>query len=393
MYGWTGKSPARRSLQARGHGRGPRPRHGQATTSAVSASGSKYLYDEIDPAVDAYLAREQAALRHRSSDRHRRSGRQPLRGGDQVAADRRYRELRPPRASSPRNLKYAGYDMIIFEGKAEKPGLPVDRRRREWSFGDADGIWGKDAEETEKALIAATAPDAKVACIGPAGEKLVRFACVMNDMGRAAGRSGVGAVMGSKNLKAVAVRGTKGVKVADQRRFYAGGRELRTRPRTTTTWRSSTRPAPRGARPGARRSGRCPTRNFQHRRQRALREDQRRARWPTRSRCASAWAWAARPARWPADGSRKVNESRLRRASARDRSTRPSACSARTATRSTSSAVCQGQLHLQRDGHGYDLHGQLHRVRHGDVRARPHSARRHRLRPDLRRRQRYGEAD
>ena len=59
-----------------------------------------------------------------------------------------------------------------------------------------------------------------MACIGPAGEKLVRFACVMNDMGRAAGRSGVGAVMGSKNLKAVAVRGTKGVKVADNDSFY-----------------------------------------------------------------------------------------------------------------------------------------------------------------------------
>jgi aldehyde:ferredoxin oxidoreductase len=118
------------------------------------------------------------------------------------------------------NLKYAGFDMVILEGKASHPVyLFIDDDHI--SFGDAAFLWGQDTEATEQALIAATAPDAKVACIGPAGENLVRFACVMNDMGRAAGRSGVGAVMGSKNLKAIAVRGTHGVKVADNERFYA----------------------------------------------------------------------------------------------------------------------------------------------------------------------------
>ena len=73
--------------------------------------------------------------------------------------------------------------------------------------------------ETTEALYAETAPDAKVACIGPAGENLSYIAAIMNDMHRAAGRTGVGAVMGSKNLKAIVVRGTGAVTVADKPAF------------------------------------------------------------------------------------------------------------------------------------------------------------------------------
>ena len=75
---------------------------------------------------------------------------------------------------------------------------------------DASALWGKDSYETEHALRE-NLEDAKikVACIGQAGERLVRISSIMNDLGRAAGRCGVGAVMGSKNLKAIAVRGTK----------------------------------------------------------------------------------------------------------------------------------------------------------------------------------------
>ena len=80
-------------------------------------------------------------------------------------------------------------------------------------------LWGKSTRDTEDAILAEFHGDARVACIGPAGEKLVNFAGVINDKHRAAGRSGVGAVMGSKNLKAVAVRGTRGVKVADPQGF------------------------------------------------------------------------------------------------------------------------------------------------------------------------------
>ena len=75
--------------------------------------------------------------------------------------------------------------------------------------------------ETSDAIRAETDEDAKVACIGPAGENQVLFACIMNDMHRAAGRSGVGAVMGSKNLKAVAVIGTGAVTCADKERSSA----------------------------------------------------------------------------------------------------------------------------------------------------------------------------
>lgn len=111
-------------------------------------------------------------------------------------------------------LKYAGYDGIILEGKSEKPVyLWVNNETVE--LRSAEDLWGKTVPETTDMIKEMTDDEAKVACIGPAGENLVKFACIMNEYNRAAGRSGVGAIMGSKNLKAVAVRGTKGIKVAD----------------------------------------------------------------------------------------------------------------------------------------------------------------------------------
>ncbi|MCW8893856.1 MAG: aldehyde ferredoxin oxidoreductase family protein [Deltaproteobacteria bacterium] len=114
----------------------------------------------------------------------------------------------------PSELRYAGYDMIIFEGKAEYPSYLQIHDDKVQLVG-AVHIWGKSSQDTEDAILAEFHGDAKVACIGPAGENLVKFSCIINDKHRAAGRSGVGAVMGSKNLKAVAVRGTGGVKIAD----------------------------------------------------------------------------------------------------------------------------------------------------------------------------------
>ncbi len=108
-------------------------------------------------------------------------------------------------------LKMAGWDMVIFEGKSAKPVyLAIEDDKVE--LRDAAHIWGKTVWETEEMLKKAHQdPQTRVASIGGAGENLVLFAAVVNDLHRAAGRSGVGAVMGSKNLKAIAVRGTKGV--------------------------------------------------------------------------------------------------------------------------------------------------------------------------------------
>ncbi len=115
-------------------------------------------------------------------------------------------------------LKYAGYDAIVFEGKASKP-VYLSILDDQVELKSAEHLWGKDVPTTTDMLKEATDKDARVACIGPAGENLVKIACVLNDYHRAAGRSGVGAVMGYKNLKAIVVRGTKGIKVAKPQAF------------------------------------------------------------------------------------------------------------------------------------------------------------------------------
>jgi aldehyde:ferredoxin oxidoreductase len=118
----------------------------------------------------------------------------------------------------PQAFKCAGYDLIVICGKSEKPVyIRIDNDDVE--IRDASGFWGRDTVETQEMIRAETDRETRIACIGPAGENLVRFAAVMNDDSRAAARSGVGAVMGSKNLKALAVRGTKGVRVADPEEF------------------------------------------------------------------------------------------------------------------------------------------------------------------------------
>tara|TARA_R110001599_G_scaffold66694_8_gene188666 strand:+ start:4238 stop:6016 length:1779 start_codon:yes stop_codon:yes gene_type:complete len=117
-------------------------------------------------------------------------------------------------------MKNAGYDMIIFEGKSKTPVyLMLDNGHAELI--DASDMWGTSVWDTEDAIKKKHGdPQIRVASIGIAGEKGVKYACVVNDYHRAAGRSGVGTVMGSKNLKAVAIRGTLGVSVKDPKRFF-----------------------------------------------------------------------------------------------------------------------------------------------------------------------------
>jgi len=116
-------------------------------------------------------------------------------------------------------LKKAGYDMLIVEGKSEKPVyLWITDEKVE--IKDASHLWGKDTHETTDTILSELGnKNIKVACIGPAGENLVKFACIINDKARAAGRTGVGAVMGSKMLKAVAVKGNKRAPIANPEKF------------------------------------------------------------------------------------------------------------------------------------------------------------------------------
>ncbi len=114
-------------------------------------------------------------------------------------------------------LKFAGYDAVFFSGISEKPVyLFIDNGRAE--LRDAAHLWGKDTYETDDILKSELGKDAAVACIGPSGEKLSRVSSIMHNKGSAAARSGLGAVMGSKKLKAVAVKGKIKVPVADEKR-------------------------------------------------------------------------------------------------------------------------------------------------------------------------------
>ena len=115
-------------------------------------------------------------------------------------------------------LKYAGYDQMIVKGKSEKP-VYVFVDGEDVRIMDASHIWGKDTLETQESIKKELGdPRIEVCCIGPAGENLVKFATVIA-RNRVAGRTGMGCVMGSKNLKAIAVRGFKGVRIADPQRF------------------------------------------------------------------------------------------------------------------------------------------------------------------------------
>lgn len=111
-------------------------------------------------------------------------------------------------------LKFAGYDMVIFEGKLSEPGYVLidDGKIR---FMDASDLWGLGSHEAERILAEKYGPEFSIMSIGPAGENLCVMSCINSDYYRQAGRGGIGAVMGSKNMKAIVIRGTGGVKVND----------------------------------------------------------------------------------------------------------------------------------------------------------------------------------
>ncbi len=116
-------------------------------------------------------------------------------------------------------IKYAGYDAIILEGISPKPVyLFIDDDKVE--LRDAADLWGKGSLTVEEILKKRLGEDFQIATIGPGGENMVAYACITTDYGRQAGRGGVGAVMGSKKVKAIAVHGTGTVHVAQPERFW-----------------------------------------------------------------------------------------------------------------------------------------------------------------------------
>ncbi|MGB9920217.1 MAG: aldehyde ferredoxin oxidoreductase family protein [Moorellales bacterium] len=130
----------------------------------------------------------------------------------------------------PAELKFAGYDALIVEGRAETP-VYLHIKDGEVRIRSAERLWGMLTTDTQLFVKEEVGDlNTRVACIGPAGERLSRMAAIINER-RAAGRKGVGAVMGSKNLKAIAVRGTQEVPIFDREGFMAAVRHMNRRMR------------------------------------------------------------------------------------------------------------------------------------------------------------------
>ena len=181
--------------------------------------GTKYLVDEVDAKVDPLSAENKiiwatgplTGTMASTGGRYTVITKGPLTGAIACSNSGGYWGA---------ELKMAGWDMIIFEGRSAKPVyLYVNDDMAE--LRDAGHLWGTTVWHTEEQLKKDHQdPLLRISSIGGAGENQVLFAAVVNDLHRAAGRSGVGAVMGSKNLKAIAVRGTKGVgNIADPKAF------------------------------------------------------------------------------------------------------------------------------------------------------------------------------
>jgi len=179
--------------------------------------GTKYLFDELTPGIDPlgpenkliFMTGLLTGTPSPSASRYSVVTKSPL------------TNIWAQSSSGGRwgvDLKHSGFDGIIFEGISERPVyLTIDDEKAE--LRDATDLWGKNVSETTQLLKQRLGDTFNVASIGTAGENLVKYAAIMNDLHRAAGRCGVGAVMGSKRLKAIAVRGTKKIKIAHEKAF------------------------------------------------------------------------------------------------------------------------------------------------------------------------------
>jgi aldehyde:ferredoxin oxidoreductase len=205
------------------------PLNQQWATDYVGARGlgSKYLVAEIDPTCDAlgsknkliYMTGPLTGTAATCGGRFELCAKAPLTGTIGAANSGGY--------WGP-ELKFAGYDGIIFEGASAKP-VYLYIKDDEVELRDASDLWGKNIHETTDILNERLGENFRISCIGQSGERMNLFACVNNDKNRANGRGGMGAVMGSKKLKAVAVRGTGSVTVARPAEFYEAIDDARTK--------------------------------------------------------------------------------------------------------------------------------------------------------------------
>jgi aldehyde:ferredoxin oxidoreductase len=175
---------------------------------------SYYLWKELKPGTSAFAAENKlifalgpvTGVQVAGAARHCVGAKSPLTGSIAKSEAGGYWAAQ---------LKRAGYDAVIIEGKAVKPSY-VFIHDGVVDIKDASHFWGKETKETQEVIRAENADERIEACfIGPGGENLVKFACIMFGLKDAAGRGGLGAVMGSKNLKAVAVRGSKFPQISD----------------------------------------------------------------------------------------------------------------------------------------------------------------------------------
>lgn len=121
----------------------------------------------------------------------------------------------------PSEMKYAGYDHIAIKGKAENP-VYLFINNNSVEIKDAGHLWGMDVYETQERIKEELDdPETQVACIGPAGENLVVYSMIVHEIENTAAKKGFGAVMGSKNLKAIAIRGTDGIRISDPKMFMS----------------------------------------------------------------------------------------------------------------------------------------------------------------------------
>jgi len=182
---------------------------------------TRYLVEEIDPKVDALSPENKLIMATgpltgtmaSTGGRYSVITKSPLTGAVACSNSGGYIGA---------EIKFAGWDMIIFEGKSPKP-VYLYLENEKAQLLDADEIWGKSVWDADHWIHDKHGdPQIRVACVGRSAENGCLYAAVVNDLHRAAGRSGVGTVMASKNLKAVAVRGTRGMgSVRDMKAFMA----------------------------------------------------------------------------------------------------------------------------------------------------------------------------